>query len=229
MLKIAVCDDDLENREEIKKIIGNILFDIVEIKIDSYSDGIEIIEKINKNCFESDLIILDINMKKIDGLKTAEFIRNKGINTDIIFLTKMKEHILDGYKYSAFDFLLKPVSIKKIEETLIRYLKNKVFSEHESLNINIRGKNRRIRLKRVKYFESRGRKIAAILENEEIEFYLKMDDLFNKIKSKNFIRCHQSYIINLEYIDIFSSNEIVLYDSKKIPVSRKYLSNVKVN
>ena len=96
MIHVAICDDEkvfvqyLENLlRQYEKESGN------EIKITSYYDGIELIEKYDATI---DLIFLDIRMKITDGLHTAEHIRQKDASVGIIFLTTLTQYGLEGYK-----------------------------------------------------------------------------------------------------------------------------------
>ena len=112
MLKIALCDGNAHHVHEVKAALITILFDRIELEVSVYKDGVEVVEAARNKNFSADLIFLDINMENvINGLGVAKFIRKNNIDCDIIFLTASKEFILEGYKYSAFDYLLKPVSI----------------------------------------------------------------------------------------------------------------------
>lgn len=89
-------------------------------------------------------------------------------------------------------------------------------------------KNEQIFLEHVQYFVSDKRKIKAVFgkEHEAIEFYMKMSELEERLVHAGFLRCHQSYLVNIHQILYWDSNNITLTDNEKIPVSRKYKKEV---
>ena len=77
---------------------------------------------IEKEEFDIDLLLLDINMPEYDGLNTAKYIRENNVDVDIIFITVSAEHIFDGYTYKAFSYILKPVDKKRLDDEIGRYM-----------------------------------------------------------------------------------------------------------
>lgn len=65
------------------------------------------------------------------------------------------------------------------------------------------------------------------MERETVEFYKKMEELLQEIEQKGFFRCHQSYIVNRNYVQGLSASEIVLLNKKRIPVSRRYTAHIR--
>ncbi len=90
----------------------------------------------------------------------------------------------------------------------------------------IKGSRQKLRFGRIQYFESNVHKILAIAEQDQVEFYLKMDELEERLPSDVFLRCHQSYIVNRSYVWRLSAEELVLLNQKRIPVSRWYMKEV---
>lgn len=129
MLNFLLCDDNQNILNKLKKMLESILIKnnlSGEIAFSSTNPN-EIINYIENNAF--DVIILDIDLKsKISGLSLANFIREKNKNSYIIFTTAHLEYSMVAYKYKTFDFLAKPVTIERLEETILR-LYDDVFSE----------------------------------------------------------------------------------------------------
>lgn len=225
-MEIAVCEDNPKHREEICRKICNIMFDKEEIRIRQYEDGDLLLQHVlNKSgCTIPELIFLDIQMPKMDGMVTAYYLRKYKVTSDIVFLTAHSEYVFQGYEYHAYDYLLKPVSMKCLERTLNRYLEEKLEKKSHYLNISIRGIHHQIRLENVEYFESNGRKLIVhdTYNEDSISFYLKMDKLIELINEKEFIRCHQSYLVNKSKILKMTSGNICLLSGKQLPVSRRY-------
>lgn len=225
MLRVAICDDDQHHREEIYHIICKALFFRTDLEVENFENGIQVIEAIENKKFDFDLLLLDIHMAEMDGLRTAEYIRKNRIDVDIIFITVSKKYVYDGYTYKAFAYLIKPFDEKRIAYELNRYLDEKEQAD-DYLNIPIKGVVQRIALDKVIYFESVSRKILVHTKRETISFYAKMDELEEIVKGKQFVRCHQSYMVNRKYVSGITRNALIAEEAS-IPISRKYQKEIK--
>ena len=227
MIYIGICDDEEKQRKKIHDVISHILFAYDEMQFSYYTSGSEVLQAIEQNQFPCELLLLDINMPGQNGLNIAAYIRDHQIDVDIIFITVSSEHVFDGYTFQAFSYLLKPLNINRIEEELHRYmaLRNR---GARCLHVNVSGKQIQIFLDRVQYFMADNRKIVAFYRGaeENISFYAKMGDVEQMLSEDDFIRCHQSYLVNPHYVQSCSRTEIDL-GGEQIPVSRRYVNQVK--
>lgn len=227
MIYIGICDDEEKHRIKIHEVISHILFAYDEMQFSYYTSGSQVLEAIEQNQFLCELLLLDINMPGKNGLDIAAYIRGHQIDVDIIFITVSSEHVFDGYTFQAFSYLLKPLDINRIEEELHRYmaLRNR---GSRCLHVNAGGKQIQIFLDRVQYFMAENRKIIARYRGreEDISFYAKMGDVEQMLSKDDFIRCHQSYLVNPHYVQSCSRTEINLGD-EQIPVSRRYAEQVR--
>ena len=99
MIHIAICDDEKNFVAHLQELLNQYTTETgEEIKVSIYYDGLELIEKYDTTI---DLIFLDIQMKHVNGLKTAERIRQIDTKVGIIFLTTLTQYGLEGYKYQA--------------------------------------------------------------------------------------------------------------------------------
>lgn len=227
MLKIGICEDDKTTREQLHDLIGKILFQYTDMEIVHFSDGDEVIQSIKDGKFQLDLLFLDIHMERLDGMRTADFIRKHSIDVDIIFLTVSQEHVFEGYTYKAFAYCLKPLDEKRLSKDLNRYMEEKNKCA-ECLNFTVKEKEYRIPLNRVIYFESEKRKVIAHTLTEDVSFYAKLDDIENMVGDAKFMRCHQSYMVNRDMIDSIERT-VIIAQGISIPMSRKYYENMKAD
>ncbi|MDE6760068.1 MAG: LytTR family transcriptional regulator DNA-binding domain-containing protein [Lachnospiraceae bacterium] len=220
MLRIGICEDEEAVREHLHSMLVKVLFAHTDIEIQNFTDGDEVIEEIKHKNFFVELLFLDIHMKRVDGIKTAEFIRRHGIDVDIIFLSKSGKYVFEGYTYKAFAYYLKPVSEKMLTRDLLRYLKERR-ELPECLNISTKSEEIYIPLNKIIYFKSEKRRITAYTLTGEMIFYKRLDELEELVKDKGFMRCHQSYMVNRNMIDAIGRKEIIV-QGIPVPVSRKY-------
>lgn len=204
-----------------------LLFDTTELKISHYPSGNALISAIGGHAAKLDLLFLEIALPDISGLRVAAALRKAAVQLDIIFLTELERYVYDGYIYHAYDYLIKPISAKKIGISIRRYASEHFSNTERYLTITSKGQLERLELRRIRYFESRERKVAAVLDDREVEFYYKMGDLFEAIRKDGFWRCHQSYVINGNHVACLRNREVVLVDGTALPVSKRYMPEIK--
>ena len=154
MIHIGICDDEKGMQKQIYDIVQHELFKYDDAEYTYYSSGKEVIEAIEADDFYCDLLLLDINMPKTDGLSTAKYIRECQVDVDIIFVTVSQEHVFDGYTFQAFSYLLKPIDRGRLSDEINRYMLQKT-KHAECLHITINGRKEQVFLDRVVYFPAR--------------------------------------------------------------------------
>ena len=224
MLNIIICDSDPSASEELRQLISRIMFEKIEISIHCYEDSTELVKQLDTRQLDAELIFLDTDLPKLDGFSTAQILRKNNINADIIFVSASCKGVLQGYEVHAFDFLVKPISSKKMEKVLLRYYQECILNEKKYLLINRRTKKEWLPVDKIRYFTSDKRKIKAITKEpyKTAEFYMKMEELETKMGPKGFCRCHQSYLVNVHQILSWDGTNVTLINNEKLPVSRKY-------
>lgn len=156
MIHIGICDDEKGMQKQIYDIVQHELFKYDDAEYTYYSSGKEVIEAIEADDFYCDLLLLDINMPKTDGLSTAKYIRECQVDVDIIFVTVSQEHVFDGYTFQAFSYLLKPIDRGRLSDEINRYMLQKT-KHAECLHITINGRKSRFFWSRGLFFR-RGKK-----------------------------------------------------------------------
>ena len=112
MINIGICEDELHYRVNIKDMLGDILSTYsINYKIYEFSSGEELLSNYPKDL---DILIMDIQMKIINGMDTARKIREFDQNLEIIFMTSFSEFMQEGYEVKAYRYILKPISERKI-------------------------------------------------------------------------------------------------------------------
>lgn len=224
MFKIGICDMDAAFVEKLLDMIKDILYQYIDWEAQVFRDSNEVVQAIDENAFDCNLLFLDIYQQGRNGISIADYIKEKCVDTDIIFVTASKEHVFECYQSHTFAYILKPIQETDIESEVKRYLKEMQLSP-KCLNISNRGNVTKIPLETILYIESNHRKLTVHTKNGSYSYYQKLDVLEELLEKDNFIRCHQSYLVSLDKITAYNSKMLQLGE-RAIPISRSYKQNV---
>lgn len=105
-MKIAICDDDLVLNRKLHQFIFETYHDI-DLRIDEYRSGEEFLQKISTSKLTYDLLLLDIEMDKVNGITVAKELKQLSPKTFVVFITSHDEFATVGYEVSAFRYLIR--------------------------------------------------------------------------------------------------------------------------
>ncbi len=227
-IKTIIIDDEPLAIEVIAEYCNTM--DQIEV-IGKFSNPVEALAFLSKS--DIDLLFLDIEMPLLNGIEFLEATFKKPI---IIFTTAYPQYAIDGYNFDAVDYLLKPIPYKRflkainkvvdklsvhptenVEENLTHSTKKSTFifikSDYENLKINI---------EEIKYIEGLKDYLKIHLTNNKYVLTLSnFQNMLEKIANENFIRVHNSFVVNIESIKSIQKNRIIIED-KRIPISETY-------
>ncbi len=234
MLKVLIIDDETKSRETIKDMLEIFCHGIdVIAQADSVKTGISAIKQYNP-----DLVLLDIRMPDGTGF---DLLRQIGpVNFKLIFITAYEEYAIKAFKFSALDYILKPIDPVELIEAID---KSKKMITNDSLNIQLNSflsnidasskETKKIALKSMDSInlvevneivrcESNGNYTSFhMTDGEEIVVSKTMKEFADILDDHDFFRVHQSHIINLRHLKCFIKNEdtCIMRDNSKVPVS----------
>lgn len=218
MIRIAVCDDEPSMCEYLKQTISAIMEQQQErCRVTCYTNAVRLL----CSPLDFDLIFLDIQMPNLDGIALAKKLRQKDFDGSLIFVTVLKECMLDAFEVEAMDYLCKPIDENRLECTLKRSLKRLQEKSKKQLFIRTMNWCRTVKIHEICYCEVVNRKIFLHTTSGIIDYYGKIRDV--EIQTDpDLIRCHRSYLINPEYLSEYLNGQAILENGEQIPVSRKY-------
>lgn len=218
--KIAVCDDEqiicstmynkLQNLSKSKSVI---------FEIDCFTSGEELCDEIKHTNY--DLLFLDIELPKMNGVAVGQYIREtlKNETIQIAYISSKQEYAMKLFEMRPINFLVKPLSNEKIENVIDKFLQlNKI--DTETFNFKAGRNYYKIPLSDILYFYSNGRKINIVTSNKEYEFYGSLDNIYSEVKNKKFLFVHKSFLVNFKHINKYQYEQITMSDDKIIPVSQ---------
>lgn len=225
MLNFVLCDDSVPSLKRLSKMLEAIFINNnIEAKIGCLAsnphDALEYIKS-----YKVDVLFLDINLNSnITGCDMADLIRKKNKNVYIIFLTGHLEYALLAYKYKTFDYLPKPIIDERLEETVLRLIEDMTIDSNQFIKIN--NNKTIINANDIQYIKKDGMKLVFCTNKENYETYSSFSK-FETCLPGNFVRCHKSYIVNINNVQKYKVNENILElkNNCSFHIGAKYKSN----
>ena len=195
MLDFVICDDNLNILNKLSSMLTNIFTkNDYSAKVSYISDNVNnILNYIKSN--KTDVLFLDINLKSdISGLELAKEVRKINKHIYIIFTTAHLEYAMIAYKVKTFDYIAKPITLDRLEDTVKRLFDD--ITEMPKRYIKIDNKNTIIDESEIIFIKRDGMKVIFVTSSRDYETYSSFNKITNLLPD-NFIRCHKSYISNI--------------------------------
>lgn len=212
MLKIAICDDEVESRNNVDIALAQIEKRWkTEFVIVPFSSGKELCENLKNNSY--DIILLDIIMDELDGIETTKKIRSMDLESYIVFISSYDKKWQQLFGRKTLAFLDKPVDVDKLEENLTEVY-NLIEREKDKNNIFVYSVNKAKKFeyfKNIIYFESTNKRIEMVTTKGTVIIYDTLKNIWNELQENSeFMMPNRSFIINLRYatMDSISSFHI---------------------
>ncbi len=218
MIHIAICDDEKDFVAHLTGLLNQYAAETgVEIKVTAYYDGMELIEKYDTTI---DLIFLDIQMRLVNGLRAAERVRQMDEKVGIIFLTTLTQYGLEGYKYQATNYIIKPIRYARLKEEMKQWLERHRQDDSPFIVVANDAGKFKVFLKSLRFIETFNRNLLLHTDQENIICYKKMKELETELVQHGFVRCHSGYLVNLFYVKRIEKLDIILTTGERVPISQ---------
>lgn len=219
MYYIAICDDEIEFVSELKGLLKRYSEETeIELMITEYRNGQELIDNYDTN---TDLIFLDIQMNKMDGLTAAGKIRKIDSTVGLFFLTSLPQYVWKGYEYGAINYLLKPMKYGRLKMELDRFFSRYQGREEPYISFSNDNGKYKVLYKNLRYVETQKRNVLLHFDDQEQVIYKNMKEVALLLElQRQFVRCHASFIVNMAYVKSVENLEAVLTTGERVPISQ---------
>ena len=221
VIQILICDDDICMASDIEKFVMTYCkMKSLGFDIDTYYSGDRIIKDLEERVY-FDILFLDIEMKKMDGVMVGHYIREQLHNDSmlIIYISSYTQYAMELFQIRPMDFLVKPISPQRMYEVLdiaVRLLNRKEisFSYKQGRNFN------KILVKEIIYFRAKDREVEMITTNGVICFYEVLGNIYQVLKDHGFFFIHKSYLVNYDYVDEFYYDRLIMVNGECLKIAQ---------
>ncbi|WP_109301055.1 LytTR family DNA-binding domain-containing protein [Aquimarina sp. AU474] len=227
ILQCIIADDEPIARQ----ILENYIQSIPNLElVASCKNAFEVMEILQKETV--DILFLDINMPKLSGLSLLKTLQTK---PNVIITTAYPEHAVEGFALSVTDYLLKPFSLERFIQAVLKVQQNKEVVRQEITTIEEKEVIKSIFIKSDKkilklnfddifYVEAYGNYIKIYTDNMVLTPQT-LSDFLSKIPD-SFLRIHKSFVINFDHLKLIDGNQIILQNETKLPIGKSYRKDV---
>ncbi len=197
MLTIAVVDDE---EKMIRTLVGY-LHQYEEENGESfwireYQNGFDLLKEKNR----PDILLLDIEMPGIDGLKLAQSVRKQDTDCVIAFITNMAQYAINGYEVQARDFFVKPVNYKTFALKFRRLIDAAMQNEKKSIMVNIDYEKKRLNISDIYYIEVKQHRLYFHTTKGTLESWGSLSKIAEELRGYGFEFCNAYLLVNLKYV-----------------------------
>ena len=204
MIKIAIVEDEVSCREQLQEFLVQLENKIGEkFEVTVFTDGDEIVEGYKVNF---DIILLDIQMRFMDGMTAAEEIRKVDPEVVIIFITNLAQYAIHGYKVDALDFILKPISFFAFSQRLERAIARMKNRAGNYIIVNIKGGIQKLDIEKIYYIETQGHYLIFHTRNGEYTVSGTLQEIEKTLEKHRYYRINRFYLVNLGFVDGIKGN-----------------------
>ncbi|MBO1306999.1 response regulator transcription factor [Enterococcus sp. 669A] len=227
MLKIAICEDKQKDLDYLEKGLNQLLTEKkVPYIINTYTTGQGMLKVLEKEQF--DIYFIDIYLDEVSGILLAQKIRSMNRLAAIVFITSSAQHMAEGYRIGVLHYLLKPFTLEELQEALERALRI-IPVEERKTKLVVHRKNVEVLHRDIHYVEIQNRSCTLYTSQGEKMVYCSLNELEEKLDDPRFLRCHRSFLVNMEWITSIEERDFVVDGEKKVPINRESASKLKAS
>lgn len=219
MIHAAICEDDAQERASLCALLNRCC---PSLELSEYGSAETLLWDVESGKARFELYILDIYFPGLSGLEAARRLRAIDEDALLVFVSYSEEFYRDAFEVYALNYLIKPVSeeaLSAVIENAVRTLRRR---KERTIAITSRGKVHLLRHDNIEYISSSNHTLLFHLHSgEERVCYDRLDRIAERLNNEDFLRCHQSHIVNLRHVlDLIPGGFRMA--GTVIPISRAY-------
>jgi len=216
-LSVMICDDLAEERSGFRRIVQAYGRERgYQLRMEETSSGSDLLNRWQPGRW--DLVLLDIYMPGLTGVETARRLRDVDPVCEIVFLTTSQAHGLAGYDLRILDYLVKPVDQKMMFD-MLDWCVQQQLERLRTLKVRCEREEMEVRLRDILYIEVQRHTVCINLKKKVICTRRGIAELEKEIDSRRFLRCHRSFIVNLDHVESAQGDGFLMDNGQCVPIS----------
>lgn len=223
-MRIAICEDDKPSRDYENQLIHKWAEkNQLKITVDSFSSAENFLFE-SEDRLEYDLLLLDIQMGKMNGFELAKTLRSRGFSGSLAFLTGITDYVIEGYEVGAVRYILKPVKEENLYAVLDAVLATLSKTAEETFLLQIGTDISRIPFGQIIYVEAQGHYVHIQGKKGDTPFEKEWKENFGNVspefENHGFFCLKRGLLVNLGHVQKITKTECILDNGVTLPVAR---------
>ncbi len=219
-MRIAICEDDREHADILEGMIQRWAeAEGMEAQIVYYESAEEFMFRW-KDDIPYELVFLDIEMGKMNGMELARYIRKHDMAVPIVFTTGFGEYAVKGYEVRAFRYLKKPLQEKEVFATLKKVVREISEARRDAVIVPTEEGSLRVFKEDIYYVEVDNHYIIMHTRQGDLRYKEKLRNIEPMFPEAGFCKCHRSYIVNLRHVGLLTRDKVEIDNGDILPVSK---------
>ncbi len=218
----AICDDDLIFRKKMHDFLVEYKRSRrIQLDIQEFSNGKELLDYE----YPLDIVFLDYEMPRLNGMEVARLLRAKKSLSCIIFISSYPQHVFEAFEVNTYRYLVKPISSHKLECVIDGYIKERKMMS--PITVYVDGELLTINSEDIIYLEADGKYCIIRTTNNCLHSSKTLAHTFELLPRHCFYRAHKSYAVNLYCIKSIKDNIATMTNGERIKISRTRMADIK--
>ncbi len=217
MIRLAIVEDEEQYIQQLEEYLARYQRENgrrMDIRV--FRDGDELLEQYEG---QFDILLMDIQMRFVDGMTAAEQIRQRDQEVVIMFITNMTQYAIRGYQVDALDYLVKPVEYFAFSRKLDRAISRAGSRNRHYISIRVDGGLRKLDVSHILYIESQGHDLCYLTTEGEYFSRGTIREAEEQMKHHDFYRCNKGCLVNMARVEAVEDG-CCLLEGERIPISR---------
>lgn len=221
MLRIAIAEDQDAAAEQIETFLNRYAAEkSITMEHVRFRDGTEIVDWYRKKGARFDIILLDIEMPKMNGMDAAKLLRTMDRKVVLAFITNMAQFAIRGYEVEAMDFILKPVEYLPFSLRMDRMIARVKERTDVTITIHTADGMQRVKIGDIRYLETLNRILYYHCGKEVYATRVSMKEAQKQLTRGEFAKCNQCYLVNLAFVEGVEKDQVKV-DGELLDMSRR--------
>lgn len=219
MINVCIVEDELDAAHLLENYINKYAqAKQQQFEVTHLTDGMDLVDDYKG---QFDIILLDIQMKFLDGMAAAEKIRKLDSDVVIIFITSTVQYAVQGYAVDALGYVLKPVPYTQFEQIFDKAIvRVQAKQKHVYIKVAVDGRQLKLDCNNVIYIESQRNNVVIHCPDAHYVTQGPLKRFDEMLMQHGFSKCHNAYLINLSCVHAVLKEEVVLTNDVTLPISR---------
>ncbi len=225
MRHLGICDDDTVYLEKAAELIEAQAASFgLEITLHRFSDLTALLQAAEAGEYRLDMLFLDIEFGEMSSFETAKRLSELQPRCYIVFLTNHLSYVMDSYEIPHLYYVIKDEFPVRLEKIFHMYFDKE---EHSRIRVSLGGETEFLEIPDIFAVERLRRGSLLHLNDSECRTSLLFDEVKDQMRVPYIIRCHNSFLVNLQHVQKYRINLFVLTNGTEIPISRAYQQPVR--